>query len=255
MPPAWTVRIPRTNPRFYIDSQRRLYHNRLSKLLDITGNIPLVVARLERYFDCLFIDEIQDLAGHDFNFLAAVASGDLDMLFVGDFYQHTFDTSRDGNVNQNLHADYDRYKERLCRIGLTVDETSLQRSYRCTPEICAFVTDQLGIEMHSHRNDSSVVNMVSDGAEAVRMIEDNQTVKLFYKEHYKHGCYSRNWGDSKGEDQYEDVCVVLNQTACETLQRGCLRQLAPQSRNKLYVACTRARGDLHLLPVELLSCL
>ena len=33
----------------------------------------------------------------------------MNTIYVGDFYQHTFDTSRDGNVNANLHRDLNKY--------------------------------------------------------------------------------------------------------------------------------------------------
>lgn len=37
---------------------------------------------------------------------------------------------------------------------------------------------------------------------------EHNVVKLFYEQHYS--CYSKNWGVSKGQDHYVDVCVVLN---------------------------------------------
>ena len=50
----------------------------------------------------IIIDEIQDIAGRDFSFLEQLMTANMNMLFVGDFYQHTYDTSRDGNTNKNL---------------------------------------------------------------------------------------------------------------------------------------------------------
>lgn len=253
VPPQWTLRIDRTKPEFYIDSYRRLYHNRISKLLDDRNVLPLVIDRLQKYFDCLFIDEIQDFGGHDFNFLQTLATVQIDALFVGDFYQHTFDTSRDGNVNSNLHDNYEEYKGRLRAMGLTVDENTLSKSHRCSPTVCAFVSDRLGIHMQSHRDENTVVQLIDDKTEAQRILSCSKTVKLFYREHYKYRCYSRNWGDSKGEDQYYDVCVVLNKQTYQKLRQGNLVELPPQTRNKLYVACTRARNDLYLLPIQLVA--
>ena len=66
-------------------------------------------SRIETYFDEFIIDEIQDIAGRDFHLLEALMSTNVNMLFVGDFYQHTFDTSRDGNVNQSLFDDKATY--------------------------------------------------------------------------------------------------------------------------------------------------
>lgn len=60
-------------------------------------------------------------------------------------------------------------------------------------------------------------------------------------------------GPSKERDHYQDVCVVLNPTLWKEHQRGNLPQLTALSRNKLYVACTRARGDLYFQSEGLLK--
>ncbi|MGP5425938.1 DNA helicase UvrD, partial [Pseudomonas helleri] len=79
------------------------------------------------------------------------------------------------------------------------------------------------------------------------------TVKLFYKEHYKYACYSQNWGASKGLDRYQDVCVVLNPSNVKAWQNGGFRDINAETRNKLYVACSRARGNLTFVPESLLK--
>ncbi len=54
-------------------------------------------------------DEIKDLAGNDFNFVNNLTECNINTIYVGDFYQHAFDTSRGGNVNVNLHKNIDKY--------------------------------------------------------------------------------------------------------------------------------------------------
>ncbi|MEH6639962.1 MAG: hypothetical protein V7717_11845 [Porticoccaceae bacterium] len=99
------IRKARGNAR-YISSNGWLYANRLARFIEEKGILDDVKARLEKYYDVLMIDEVQDFGGHDFNFLAHIAPSNLDMHFVGDFFQHTFDTSRDANVNKNLHNEF-----------------------------------------------------------------------------------------------------------------------------------------------------
>lgn len=82
---------------------------------------------------------------------------------------------------------------------------------------------------------------------------DSGTVKLFYKEHQKYDCFSQNWGASKGIDRYEDVCVVLNPSNVKAWSAGSFRDINPETRNKLYVACSRARGNLTFVPESLLK--
>ena len=247
----WDIPLPRSarfaqqgHEGFYMDRTRRLYHNRIAKLLDQAPVVDDVIARLEKYVDRLYFDEVQDLAGHDFNFMSSLCRARVGTLWVGDFFQHTFETSRDGSVNSSLHKDYAKYQARLRAIGLVLDSQSLERSRRCSPTVCRFISERLGIHIASNRNDETAVKMIDDAALAREIFEDRGIVKLFLKEHYKYSCYSENWGVSKGQDHYNDVCVVLSDKNYEEVLKGGLVDLAPQTRNKLYVACSRARNDL-----------
>ena len=77
----------------YINQFRQLYSNRLAKLLINSESVAEhVTNRISKYFDQIYIDEIQDFGGHDFDFLQLIVDADVEVLFVGDFYQHTFDT-------------------------------------------------------------------------------------------------------------------------------------------------------------------
>ena len=77
-------------------------------------------------------------------------------------------------------------------------------------------------------------------------------VKLFLQEHYKYDCYGQNWGASKGLDHYTDVCVVLNPGTLKAYKAGTLSSINAGTRNKLYVACSRARGNLMFIPEALI---
>lgn len=251
--PERSPNYPLTNDRRYMTAGRWLYANRLAKFIEQCGLYGAVVARMEKYFDVLLVDEVQDFGGHDFNFLMAISEARLDMTFVGDFHQHTFDTSRDGNVNSSLHADYGAYKKKFETARLKVDTDSLKRSRRCSNSVCDFITHVIGIEIESHDERASVVRFEDDPTAVAALLEDPATVKLFYKEHYKYGCFSQNWGASKGMDSYGDVCVALNPANVKALQAGNFRTINPGTRNKLYVACSRARGNLTFVPESLLK--
>lgn len=236
------------NGDYFVDNNNRLYSNRIAKLLELQSEFNTINSRLSKYFDNLFVDEVQDFAGHDFNLLRNLSQADIEMMFVGDFYQHTFDTSRDGNVNKSLHKDYDFYVASFVKMGMSIDKESLKNSHRCSPSVCAFIRDNLNIEIHSNRDDDTQIIVVDTQEQADEIFRNEQIVKLFYRQHYEYGCYSRNWGDCKGEDKYNDVCVVLNQKTVNLFQKHRPVELKPQARNKLYVACSRARGNLYLVP-------
>jgi len=251
LPPLFP-RYRLTDDRHYISSSRRLYHNRIAKFIEQSNLVGDVVTRMEKYFDAFFVDEVQDFAGHDFNFLLAISAAKLNAKFVGDFFQHTFDTSRDRNVNASLHDDYAAYKARFKTAKLSVDIDSLKRSHRCSKNVCDFITKKIGILIEAHDDRESVVRFEDDPATVLAIYEDPGIVKLFYQEHHKYACYSQNWGASKGVDRYQDVCVVLNLGTVKAWQSGSFRDINAKTRNKLYVACSRARGNLTLVPESLL---
>lgn len=242
---------PLTDPRRFRDSSGRLYHNRLAKLIETKGLLPAVKARIERFYDAVYVDEVQDFAGHDFNLLLAVSAANADMLFVGDFYQHTFDTSRDGSVNSTLHDDITRYEKRFKDAKITVDKVTLSKSWRCGVTVCDFIRVQLQINMDAHEERITDMINVETQAHADELHSNHNVVKLFYEQHHKYGCYSQNWGASKGEDHYNDVCVILGAKAWKQYQEGKLHESVAKTKNKLYVAFSRAHGSVYVAPDKL----
>ncbi|KAB2684759.1 MULTISPECIES: AAA family ATPase [Brucella] len=252
LPPIFP-RYSSIDDRRYITKNRYLYSNRVAKLLEKENLYKAINHRLERYFDVLLVDEVQDFSGHDFNFLLAISESELTSVFVGDFYQHTFDTSRDGNVNSNLHLDFEAYQQRFRKANFNLDNFSLKFSRRCSKTVCDFITDRIGISIQSSGPKETTVKYLDDQKAAHEIYRDPNIVKLFLKEHYKFGCFSNNWGGSKGIDSYQDVCVVLNPSNVKAWESGSFLNINPETRNKLYVACSRARRDLFFVPEKLLS--
>lgn len=247
-------RFAKSNTRaYYIDKYNRLYSARISKILFTTEEYKNVIERVSKYFDYLFIDEIQDFGGNDFNLLKEISKASVKLTYVGDFFQHTFDTSRDGNTNSTLHENLGKYINEFQKMGITPDTMTLSKSYRCSPTICKFITDTLSISIESHREDETTVQFIENMDRVNEIFSDHSIVKLFYREHYKFDCFSRNWGDSKGEDKYYDVCVVLNKSTLEKYNKGKVNELPPTTKNKLYVALSRAKNNLYLIPYNLIN--
>ncbi|GFM84883.1 hypothetical protein PSCICO_02820 [Pseudomonas cichorii] len=243
--------IPLTDIERFRSPSRRLYHNRLAKLLQFQGCVPAIHSRIERFYDHVYVDEVQDFAGHDFNLLLDVSKAKAAMTFVGDFFQHTFDTSRDGSVNSTLHDDLAKYEKRFRDVGVKVDKTTLSDSWRCATSVSDFITAKLHIPMGSHEKRSSDIVTILEQTHANALHADQSVVKLFLQDHSKYGCHSQNWGASKGMDHFQDVCVVLGSEAWKRYQNGSLHESKPQTRNKLYVACSRARGNLYFVSDKL----
>lgn len=230
------IRAKQSSKSYYLSSNGYFYSNRLSLFLEKANVIDDIKSRIETYFDEFIIDEVQDIAGRDFNFLEHLMDASVNMLFVGDFFQHTYDTSRDGNVNQSLFDDSSAYKARFTNKGFTIDSETLVNSWRCGKNICDFVTRSLNINICSNRCDDTDLNVtfVSDPMQIALILNDPNIVKLHYWKSSSFGHGHKNWGDTKGEDCYEDVCVILNKSTAKKYSHGKLHELPPATRNKLY---------------------
>lgn len=247
------ARTPLSDISRFRDGSRRLYYNRLAKLLEVKKCVPAIRARIERFYDCVYVDEVQDFAGHDFNLLLDISKAKTGMTFVGDFYQHTYDTSRDGSVNNSLHDNIAKYEKRFRDAGIKVDKTTLCHSWRCSTTVCDFIKAKLQITISAKQERVSEIITVVEQGQAAALHADPSVVKLFLKEHDKYDCHSLNWGASKGIDHFENVCVVMGTDTWKRYQDGTLHEANPQTRNRLYVACSRANGDLYLVSDKLLK--
>ena len=235
--------------QYFLSKGRYLYSNRVSLLLDKAKVLDDINSRIKTYFDEFIIDEVQDIGGRDFSFLEQLMTTDINMLFVGDFNQHTFDTSRDGNVNKTLYNDRATNEAHFVNKGFTIDNTTLKNSWRCSKNVCDYIRSNIGVEIYSNRlgKDNTSIEFVSNIDFVRRILDDDQIIKLHYQNGSKGGIGHKNWGETKGEDHYQDVCVLLNKTTAKKRKADKLLELPQSTKNKLYVAITRARGNVYLI--------
>ena len=239
--------ITKDNIQYYKSSSGFIYSNRISKAIFEFDKLESVKKRLNTYFDCLLIDEVQDIAGSDFNFILSIANA-LECIFVGDFYQHTYDTSRDGNINHDLFDNYSNYEKRFVDEGFKIDTETLDKSWRCKANVCDFVSKVCGIKIESHTTLVSEIRLIKDKNDYEDLFFKKEILKLFYDKHFEFKCNSSNWGKCKGLE-FDHVCVALSKKLYnEFLQTKTFSKLKPMVRNKLYVAITRTKNDLYLIP-------
>lgn len=250
MPPEQS-RFQRGQDAFYKTEAGRLYSNRMAHFCR-EHCVDDIKERLDKYYDHFFIDEVQDIAGHDFNLLLSIIPDRCDTLFVGDFFQHTYDTSKDGNVNINLYNDYMKFLNKWKVAGVSVDTDTLARTHRCNEEICSFVKT-LGIAIESTGEVQGHVYVLENQEDVDEVVSNDRIPKLFFENSSRYRCASMNWGASKGIDNFVDVCVVLNQKSQGFFEKGKLADLPPMSKNKLYVASTRAHRHLYVTSYSFLE--
>lgn len=126
----------------YFSSSDKIYSDRLPKFV-VKSNIASngeVISRISRIYQHIFIDEIQDLAGYDLDFLKLLFQTPSNILLVGDPRQVTYLTH-----HENKYAKYKdgRIKEFIInecqkKIICEIDEVTLICSHRNNKAICDF---------------------------------------------------------------------------------------------------------------------
>lgn len=250
--PEYTTYLPNNSLAKYLSKSGYLYHNRMGRFVEFENLIDDINNRLEKFFDHFFYDEFQDLGGHDFNFMLQLAQAKINFLFVGDFFQNTYVTSYDGNVNISLYTNLDGYLKKLKDCGINIDTTTLGNSYRCSPTICNFINENLGIEIGSNREDATDISIINEIDKAKELLDSKEVIKLVYDKSNERSFFAKNWGECKGEDDYNDTCIILNKTTARLLKKGKLNELAPRTKNKLYVAISRTRGNCYFIDEEVI---
>lgn len=240
-----------------IDNSKRAIVNQLSNSL-INGNVVYggksykckfdYLKRMDKFFDSVYIDECQDFASDDFDWMMSLSQLEAEVLLVGDYYQKTFQTSSRGNKGKGTHSTYENWKSAIEKAGFEIDEYSLMKSYRCPKTICKYITENFNIQIEGIEELSvqGTIRELETQEEIESVMNDDGIMKLFYQNSKKYQCRSMNWGESKGTE-YEKICVVLNQSTYKHYKANTLNQLPEQTKAKLYVACTRTRGDLYFV--------
>ncbi|NQP35179.1 RNA helicase [Streptococcus suis] len=240
-----------------IDTTGRIIQNQLSKsllrgfLIYKKNNIPFdhsYLERIDKFFDCIYVDECQDFASDDFDWLLSLSNLNAEVSLLGDFYQKTFSTSRRGNKGKGVHSNFDNWIKVISDSGFEIDLSSLSKSYRCPKIVCDFIVEKLSIEISSQLEEkySAQITLIASQDKIESIMTDDNVMKLFYQKSYDYDCKSQNWGDSKGSE-YENVCVVLNPTTYILFVANRLNELPSQTKSKFYVACTRTRGNLYFV--------
>ncbi|WP_049154428.1 UvrD-helicase domain-containing protein [Ligilactobacillus salivarius] len=239
--------------RHYVTNQDQYYCATLSELvLQVKKGrdslLKRAAARLNLFYDYVLIDEFQDFRKHDYELIIALAKQLNRVMLVGDYHQHSVSaTNNSGKPFKKGRKDvgYSDFISELQSAGFYVDTTTLNRSRRCSTEICDYVSKKLGINISSCDEHEGSVIWADDSA--TEILDNGQIVKLVFKGADKYSFQALNWSYSKG-DTVNAACVVLTDRF-EQLDNGdfSIQDIPVSTINKLYVVMTRSSGDLYLM--------
>lgn len=238
----------------YITGDGRYYCSRLAELiLNIKKGkeslIKRLIGRLNLFYDQIMIDEFQDFREHDYDLIIELSKALNSIVLVGDYYQHSVSAVNNSGKpfkKRSREMSYSDFVNELKTLKFEVDETTLRKSRRCSGNVCAFVKDKLEIDIESEGVHEGRVKWIAEN-ELDEFLSNKEITKLVYSGAHNYSFDALNWSYSKG-DTLESACVILTD-GLENLDGDdfSVTKISLITRNKLYVALTRSKGDLYLI--------
>ncbi|MEP7167456.1 MAG: DNA helicase II [Candidatus Woesebacteria bacterium] len=132
----------RANPSWYINKGNFLYKDRVTEFVcDCNARSEgLIIKRLEKIYDDIYIDEMQDFVGWDQELIELLMRSSISVNLVGDPRQSTYMTNNSsknkGQKGKNITTWIDRLqKNSLCQVEERTE------CFRCNQIICDFADD------------------------------------------------------------------------------------------------------------------
>lgn len=222
--------------------------------------IGLPLRRLENIYDAIYVDEVQDLAGYDYEIIKFLSRArDTDFICVGDFRQTIYKTSHARPTPRTSKDKINAFTD----LGFAV--VPMATSKRCVQSICGFAD-----LIHADDGYDPIVSKVDEnkmsddykshlGIFAVRTHDVRAYVETFSPVILRQSitknpdiCAGRrchNFGASKGLG-FERTLILPTESQKKFLSGNCQAfsgSRTDESRNKFYVAVTRARYSTSFL--------
>lgn len=243
----------------YFTKNQKIYSDKLSKFVVKCNEQSKgsVIDRLSRIYTDIFIDEVQDLAGYDLDFLKLLFKCKVNILLVGDPRQGTYSTNNSSKNKKFKKAKIVNFFEDDS-IVIEKDDSSLTTNYRSCSQICD-LSNKL-YPNHRKTTSGNTDNTEHDGVFLIKK-QDIENYLFKYKpiqlrdkkdvkgvvENYS----VMNFGQSKGLE-FKRVLIYPTKPFIDWIKDN-NSELAPTSRSKFYVAITRASCSVGIVCDESLQ--
>ncbi len=209
-----------------------------------------VINRICGIYDVILVDEAQDFAGYDYDFILAMLDTSSEMVIVGDPRQQTYRTGWKAK-HKNIPNIFDFFEH---HTPYELDSTTLSVTHRCSAEVMAYANrlyNEYPQVMPSNERNSRPKGKVtivkkSDFTKWVASRAELPTALIWSKSTKGTGvCRRMNMGDSKGLT-LDDVALFATGEMKKWIE-GKPTDIKAMTKAKFYVALTRASGDLFLV--------
>lgn len=215
------------------------------------------IRRLERVYDRIFIDEVQDLCGYDLDVLELLMLSKIPVEMVGDIRQAILATNQRERKNKKYMYmgiwEWFRAAENAGRVRIS----QRTQTWRCGPQIATLADsmfdDSWGFEATESLNNTATGH---DGVMLLKPEDVEAYVSRYAPLVLRHSMASAkefdhlkpmNFGDSKGLGR--ERVLILPTSAIEAfLQKG--KTLTEAQAARFYVAVTRAQQSVAIVSSE-----
>ena len=246
----------------YFTNSGKIYSDRLPKFVVKANDASSgeVVNRISRIYQHIFIDEIQDLAGYDLEFIKLLFQTNSNILLVGDPRQVTYLTHHENKYGKYQEGKIKEFIVEECKkkIPYEIDETSLGSSHRNNKPICEYSS-----KLHDSEHFNSIepctceecrnYNEEAEGIYLVRETNIENYLERFNPIQLRWNSLQEvnpnfrvyNFGESKGKTFHR---VIIYPT--EKMEKWIYNNktdLPFSTRAKFYVAITRAKFSVAII--------
>lgn len=232
----------------YITSNGKISANEAAELAIHLNTISDgdVIKRLEKIYDTILFDEVQDLSGYDLEIIRLIANSKIKLICVGDPKQATF-TTNNGTKNKNKSGKNmgvffkELEKNNLASINYMV------ASRRFNADICKFANN-------IYPSDVTTTTIMSistdhDGVYLILKKDLNKYYDFYSPQILRYdsrtntlGLNAMNYGESKGLT-FDRILIFPNKPLIDFIKSG----KALSSPEKYYIAVTRPRYSIAIV--------
>lgn len=239
------VRGGRANPAWFLNRGNFLYKDRVSEFVYECNSKcgGLVISRLEKIYDVIYIDEMQDLVGWDQELVELLMQSSIKTTLVGDPRQATYGTNQSSKNKSQKGGNMTTWAAKLTKKNLCSIEERTD-CFRCNQEICNFADNLYPLlpKSTSKNNEKTghdgIFTISADDVPQYMIDHNNPKVLRWNIRSKTLGLPAMNIGNSKGRT-FDRVMIFPTQPMKQYLETNDLNVAGDIS--KLYVAVTRAK--------------
>lgn len=241
----------------YFTKDHKIYSDKIAKFADSANRVSCnkVINRLEKIFQHIFIDEVQDLAGYDLDLIKVMMKSAINVLLVGDPRQVTYVTHQPKRHKKYLEGNIKAFLVEECKslIKDNIDETSLSYSHRNNLQICNYSAKLYPHIKKLNPCECCRSEVEHQGVFFVRKSDIEQYISEFSPIQLKWDIRTEvspsalkiNFGESKGLT-YNRVLIYPTKPMVDWIKNNDFA-LKQESRAKLYVGITRAKYSVAIV--------